>query len=123
MNNLTINREKTNLSVSTLKEINSKSFKSKTEGLLNLEFIRHLEYYPTVQNLPNIKSAMGKLILYGVNNMIEEKRTEHCDINRAKESINMIRMSLSCSNYGQSVSADQVIELSRAHLQSAWPFY
>lgn len=124
MANLTIKRKNTGPALPLDHNLKIKRFQTKTEGLLHLEFVRHLEYYPSVQNAHNIKSAMSELISDGVINMIKENKTDNGDIRRAKDSIAMIRFSLSCSNQsGQHITIDQLIELSKIHLKSAWPFY
>ena len=59
------------------------------------EFNRGLMYHPLVQRVKGLSKEMNIVIDSAASQMCKEKRTSAKDIKEAKESINLLRMSLS----------------------------
>ncbi len=61
------------------------------------EFNRGLRYHPLVQRVTGLSKEVNAVIDAAATQMCKEKRTSAKDINEAKESINLLRMSLNAT--------------------------
>lgn len=88
------------------------------------DFTHSLHYYPTVNNIPNIRLEVKSLISTGTKRMYMEGRTSAKDIEDAKEAVALLRVGMSCQfQKDQQISATDLIEQTKIEFDSLWPFF
>lgn len=61
---------------------------------LSEEFLKDLRYYPLINRISGITTEIGKILENAAQRMCQENKTTPQDIGTAKETINLLKMSL-----------------------------